>query len=139
MPSTFLVDFPNAYVGDASIRPQAALTASANGGGVDMLKAEGPVTLLVANGATDFASLDETYVVKLQESDTSGGTYADISGAPTVAVSAANALAAVATQLRTKRWVRAVVTIGGTTPSILIAAVVFALKKTSGTGGGQQL
>lgn len=137
MPATFLVDLKNAAVGDASIRPQAALTASANGGGVDFLNADGPVTLIATAGATDFASTDETYVLKLQESDTSGGTYTDISGA-TVSITAANTTKYVATQLRTKRWVRAVVTIGGTTPSILLTALVLARKKISGTGNGAQ-
>ena len=138
MPATFLVDVPNVGIYKSSIRAQAALTANTNGVAVDLIEAEGPVALLVFAGDIDTSSADETYVVKLQESATSGGTYTDITGA-SVAITADNAEGAVATGLRTKRFVRAVLTVGGTTPSFLGVAAVLTRKKISGSGNGAQV
>lgn len=134
---TTLVDFANQAQGDYSIRPQAALIASTNGGGVDLQLTDGPTHLVVAAGATDFTSLDETYSVKLQESDAAGGTYTDIPGA-SVAVTAPDTTKLLTTRYRSKRFVRAALTVGGTTPSILVTAYVFGQKKVLG-GSGTQL
>lgn len=139
MASTFLTDLKTGAFGDASIRPQAALTASANGGAIDCLTTDGPTSLIVTAGATDFASTDETYAFKLQESDDGSTNWTDIVGA-TVSITAANTTKMISTGYqRSKRYVRAVVTIGGTTPSILCTAVVIARKKVTGTGSGVQL
>jgi hypothetical protein len=139
---THIVDFANQAVGDYSLRSAAADTATRTGGGVDLQLSDGPVHAVCAVGATDFASGDETYVFKLQESDTSGGTYSDISGATVswtaVASDVQNTVKLITTKLRAKRWVRAVVTIGGTTPSAFTSAYVFGQKKVLG-GSGTQL
>lgn len=140
---TQLIDLANQLVCDASIRPQAALTSTTNGGGIDMQLADGPVHLLVTIGVSDFSSGDEKMIVKLQESDTSGGTYSDIAGVPSVTWDAAasdtqNTSKFVSTNQRAKRWVRAVATISGTTPSFFTTALVASQKKILG-GSGTQL
>jgi hypothetical protein len=142
--ATYIGDFANQFQGDASIRPQAAYVSTTNGTGIDMQLSDGPITLLVTIGVTDFSSGDETYTFKLQESDTSGGTYTDISGVPSVAWTAVggdvqNTTKLVLTKLRSKRWVRAVATLGGTTPSCLGTAVIVGMKKILGTSPGNQL
>lgn len=146
MSATFTVDFKNTVVGDASIRPQAALTASANGGHVDLENGDGQTFAEVHNGATDFASADETYVVKLQEAKEDpanlgnplSSDWSDVSGA-SVSVTAANKRNTIVTDRRSKRFVRVVLTIAGTTPSILICAAIYARKKIAGSGPGNQL
>lgn len=142
MALAIISDFANVAQGGLSISPEAAITASANGSGIDMQLSDGPVHLIAMAGATDFTSGDETYSWKLQESDTSGGTYTDITssnGTSSVSTTAANTAVYLSVNTRLKRWVRAVVTIGGTTPSIVPAAYVFASKKTLGGGAGNSL
>lgn len=138
MPATFLVDLETAALGEVSLAPAAAIIASTNGTGVDLLDAEGPVHAVVVSGATDFTTTDETYSYKLQESDTSGGTYTDIPGA-TGSVTEANSVVFIGDgSLRTKRYVRVVATLAGTTPSTIVGAAVVARKKITGTGNGAQ-
>jgi hypothetical protein len=135
--STFLVDLKNTVVSGLSNPPAAAVTADVTTGStaVDLLTAEGPVHVIIAAGATDFASLDETYAFQLYESDASGGTYTAISGA-TASVTAANTVAIISTGQRTKRYVKVYLDTGGTTPSIIYSSVVLAKKKITGTGAG---
>lgn len=135
--SAFLVDFKNVALYDVSTRPGAAVTASANGTAIDFQLTDGPVTLMVAAGTIDTASGDETYAYKIQESDTSSGTFTDISGA-SVSVTASNTCVAVTTVLRSKRWLRVASTLAGTTPSIIASAVLFARRKQVGSGTGYQ-
>lgn len=132
--STFIHDFKNSVVCESSIRPQAALTADTNGVGVDLQLTDGPVFAIVSAGDIDLANADETYSFKLQESDASGGTYTDIAGA-TATITADNTTALISTNQRTKRWVRAVLDVGGTTPSILCAVLIGARKKLIGGSG----
>ena len=132
-------DFANVVQGGLSISPEAAITASANGSGIDMQLTDGPVHLIAQAGATDFSSGDETYSWKLQESADNSTGWTDITssnGTSSVSTTAANTAVYLSVNTRLKRWVRAVVTIGGTTPSIVPAAFVFASKKIVGTGAG---
>jgi hypothetical protein len=135
MSATFLVDLEAALVGDASIRPTAALTADTNGTGIDLSLTDGPVHAIVIAGVTDFASLDEVYAIRLEESDTSGGTYTAISGA-TAAITATATCALISTGFRSKRWVRAVLDVSGTTPSIFLTVYVCGRRKIAGSGAG---
>ncbi|MGH9753441.1 MAG: hypothetical protein ACREA2_11715 [Blastocatellia bacterium] len=68
--------------------------------------------------------------VKVQEADTSGGAYTDITGATFAQVTASNK-----TQLinfkRSKRFCRLVITIAGTTPSYASAGQIFGQKKAN--------
>lgn len=102
----------------------AVRTSSANGTGIDIL-AYNSAKLVFQAGATDFTSTDETYAIKVQES-ADNSTFTDISGA-TGSVTAANDTV----QIRldglnrgsAKRYIRAVITIGGTSPSCACSAV----------------
>lgn len=141
--ATLIVDFANQAQGDYSLRSAAADTSTRTGGGVDLQLTDGTVHAVFAVGVTDFSSGDETYTFKLQESDTSGGTYTDITGATAAWTAASgtdvqNSIKMVTSKIRSKRWVRAVVTIGGTTPSSFTSAFVFGQKKILG-GSGTQL
>lgn len=132
--ATWIGDFANQAVVGISIPAQAALTTTTTGSAVDLLLAEGPVTLMVNCGVVDFTTTDETYVFKLTESATSGGTYTDITGA-TTSVTATGTTKMVTTTKRTLQFIKVVATLGGTTPSFLGSAVVLAQKKILGGSG----
>lgn len=138
---TFLNDLDTTQAGGGSVRPQASAAATVDGSAVDLLGAEGPVHLLASVGATTGTPTSFTVTWKLQESDTSGGTYADLGDAQTEVLSAVNTDAVISTGWRTKRFVRAVATVdfvGGTSPTVGISGVVVARKKITGTGNGAQ-
>lgn len=100
----------------ASLVP-ATRTADANGTGVDTLGYENAM-LVVAAGDIDLASTDETYVVELEESD-DNSTWSDVTGFD-VTITADNEVDQVRIpNLNTtrKRYLRAVLNVGGTTPS----------------------
>lgn len=102
----------------------AVRTATANGTGVDVL-AYNSLKLVVQAGATDFTDTDETYSFKIQES-ADNSTFSDISGAVGTVTAANQTVNIRLDGLNTgtrKRYVRAVVTIGGTTPSCACSAV----------------
>ena len=99
-----------------TFRPNA-LTATANGTAVDAL---GYNSLAAALEVGTVSGTSPTLDVKLQESDTSGGTYTDISGAAFTQVTASNnsqILRVEGLGTSRKRFIRAVATIAGTTPS----------------------
>lgn len=106
----------------------AARTASANGTGVDLQGYVNPggrqmkayLNVGAASGTTP------TLDVKIQESD-DDSTYTDISGATFT-----QATAAITEEIHfrtSKRYVRAVATIGGTTPSFTFCVVLLAEKR----------
>lgn len=101
-------------------------TTAANGSAVDCDGMEGPVFGIVAVGTATGSPTSFTVTGKLQESDTSGGTYTDLATQDTAVVSASGTQAIIRGQ-RTKRWVRTVVTpafVGGSSPTAPTAAVV---------------
>ena len=142
MSSTFFVDVANSVLTSSSIVPQViASSGVTSGSAVDLITAEGPVSLLLMTGATGDATL--TLDCKLQESDTSGGTYSDITGSSitqlTGSTAADNTVQFVTTGKRTKRYVKAVLTLGGSgTISVAVAATVIARRKITGSGTGYQ-
>lgn len=100
-----------------TIRPVTA-TSTATGAGVDTLGYNSAAVSLEV-GAVSGTS--PTLDVKVQESDTSGGTYTDIAGAAFTQVTASNnsqilRLEGLNTGSR-KRFIRALATIAGTSPS----------------------
>jgi hypothetical protein len=117
-------------IGD-NVKPVASLvpavrTANANGGVIDTMGYDN-LEVVVSAGDIDLADTDEAYVVKLQEGAASNGSdAADISGA-SVAITADNQLKTIRVNgLGTgsrKRYMRAVLTVGGTTPSIPCAVL----------------
>lgn len=101
----------------ASLVP-ATRTADANGTGVDT-KGFNDAMLVVTVGDLDLASGDETYVVNLEESD-DNSTFTAVSGF-SITMTADNTTKELRIpNLNTtrKRYLRAVLDVGGTTPSI---------------------
>ena len=106
----------------------AARTSTANGTGADMQDYEGTAIATLDVGAVSGTA--PTLDVKLQHSDTQGGTYTDITGATFAQVTAADVTANKAFDVgATTRWVRAVATIAGTSPSFLFGVTFQAKKK----------
>lgn len=132
---TLAADLKNAVVLKQGIIPQVA-TSTVTASGVDLNDSNfNPFTATLSLGAASgtAATLD----VKLQESDTSGGTYTDISGATFQQLGPTddNTILSILVKNRTKRWVRMVATIAGTTPSFAIAGVIQAQKRIVGGSG----
>lgn len=107
-----------------SIKPQV-LTESAEGAVIDSLDFNS-AKLVVAVGALELTDTDETYNVKVQSCATSAGVFADIAGA-TVAITAADSLKVIPLnnlESGVGRYLKTVLTIAGTTPSIAVSAVL---------------
>lgn len=102
----------------------ATRTANANGTGVDT-KGYNSAKAVICAGDIDLASTDETYAFKIQDS-ADNSTFADVSGLTTT-ITADNQIKNIRIDgLGTivRRYVRVVLTVGGTTPSIPCSAVI---------------
>ena len=96
----------------------AVRTADANGTGVDT-QGYGDAVMLVSAGDIDLANADETYVIELEESD-DNSAFTDVTGHD-VTITADNEVDFVRIRelnVTRKRYLRAVLNVGGTTPSI---------------------
>lgn len=139
MSNTFLADLKNAMSGGVSIVPQNYATAGTkNGTAVDMQLTDGPVHAVVMTG--DCGDADTNFYVKLQESDSSSGTFTDIADSTSSTYTGASAgdslFVATSTNKRALRWVRAVVVIATTgTADVDIAVAVASRKKLIGGNG----
>lgn len=106
----------------------ATRTASANGTGVDTMGYNEVIALLDVGAVSGtLPTLD----VKLQEADASGGTYTDISGAAFAQITTANHALSISVNIgdgTRKRFIRAVATIGGTSPSFACAVALLLAK-----------
>lgn len=101
----------------------AVRTADANGTGVDT-KGYNDAMLVVQAGDIDLANADETYVIELEESD-DNSTWSDVSGV-SVTITADNQTGVARVRelnVTRKRYLRAVLNVGGTTPSFPGSAV----------------
>lgn len=106
----------------------AARTATANGTGVDLTGYINPggraMKAIVNNGTT--SGTTPTLDVKMQDSP-DNSVWTDITGATATQLTAAgNAEISFRTN---QKWVRAVATIGGTTPSFTFDVIVLAVKR----------
>lgn len=107
----------------ASLGP-ATLTANTDGSVVDTFGFDN-LQAVISAGTIDTHDTDETYAVKLQEGAADDGSdMADVTGA-SVTVTESNQIKTIGvvglgTGIR-KRYVRLVLTVGGTTPSIDLA------------------
>jgi hypothetical protein len=102
----------------------ATRTADANGTGVDTLGFN-TACLIVNAGDIDTASGDETYVVNVEES-ADNSTFTAVSGI-SVTITADNQVKSVEIPglgTSRKRYLRAVLDVGGTTPSIPGGAII---------------
>ena len=101
----------------------AVRTADANGTGVDT-SGYNSAKLVVSVGDIDLADTDETYVVNVEESD-DNSTFAAVSGLTTT-ITADNQVKNIRIEglgTSRKRYLRAVLDVGGTTPSCPCSAV----------------
>ena len=119
-------DFVNEYNSAQSVKP-AVLTSSTNGVGVDMQDCGPEVISVLSVGAASGTSA--TLDVKLQESD-DNSTFTDISGATHTQLtdSDSNTTEVIQTAKRSKRYVRAVATLAGTSPSFATSVTLHAPK-----------
>lgn len=138
MSANLLVDLANTTVNGNSLVAQT-VTGNTNGSAVDMQQSDLPGQAILSCAAAG-AGTNPTMNVKIQESvDTTSGNFTDIPGATFAAVTTTDS-AQIIKFLRTKRYLRAVATIGGTAgPSFVLSCVVLAQKKMTGSGGGFDL
>jgi hypothetical protein len=123
--STKLNDIADQALLGASLAPQT-LTASANGSAIDMINADGPCFAVQQVGAVSGTS--PTLAGKIQESADGSTSWSDITSATFTTVTASTNTQVVTFE-RTKRYLRYVATIGGTTPSFAAAALIGEQKK----------
>lgn len=112
----------------ATVLKSSAIAVTTNGPAVDLRPYRGNVALIF-NIAAATAGTDPTMDVKIQESDTSGGTYTDVAGQTLTQVTDEDSLQALSLDPDTvKPFIRAVFTIGGTSsPSFPCSAVLVAI------------
>ncbi len=111
-----------------NVLPSDVVTATGVGSAIDLLDYEGDIAVSLdaeAGGGS------VTYAVKLTESDTSGGTYTDVSGGG-FTTSGANAAVTEKISINTdsiKRFIKASVTVAGGTGAGAISVIAFGSKK----------
>jgi len=109
-----------------SFRP-AARTATGNGTGVDVSQYHGRLKVTQEIGTVSGTS--PTCDTKIQDSD-DDSSYADVSGLTFTQVTAQNNSQSIAVDTRkVRKFIRAVHTIGGTSPSFTSAVLVIGQKK----------
>src|SRR5262245_49533168 len=125
--STKLHDLANQTVQGAGLSPQQLGSGATNGAAVDLLAGDGRCFAVQITGAVGGTS--PTLDGKIQESDSSGSGYSDVSGATFTQVTAANNVQVIAFD-RTRRYVRYVGTVAGSsTPTVLAAVFIGEQKK----------
>lgn len=111
-----------------AFHPTAARTATGNGTGIDVQTMDGDLYLILDSAAG--SGTTPTLDIKLQSSDTSGGTYTDITGATFTQVTAtASQQSITISKDEVRRWIRVVYTISGTTPSFTFSVNAVGVKK----------
>jgi hypothetical protein len=132
--ATYINDFSHAIVAADTFRPQT-LTATTNGLAVDAAAVGGnSLSARLSVGAVSGTS--PTLNVKIQASPDGSGSWVDITGATFTQVTTANQAQTIRFQLPPAasttapayRYVRAVATIGGTSPSFALSVAVFGLQ-----------
>ena len=106
----------------------ASVTATATSGAIDLKEFDGDV-LLVLNCAAGTGS-SPTLDIKVQDSDETGGTYADLSGATfTQVTDAASVQTLEVNKDECKRFIKIVQTVVGSSPVFVYGISLVALKK----------
>lgn len=111
-----------------SLLPNDVVTATGTGSAVDLVDYEGDIAV-VLDAEAGGASI--TYAVKLTESDTSGGSYSDVTGGAFTTTTANTALVekiSVNTD-GMKRFVKVSVTVAGGTGAGAVSVVALGSKK----------
>lgn len=122
--STKIQDIANEIILGVGLAPQT-ITSSTNGSTGDMLTGDGPCFAIQQVGAVSGTS--PTLAGKVQESS-DGSSWSDISGATFTSVTSTGSYQCINFE-RTKRYVRYVGTVGGTSPSFAVAVVISQQKK----------
>lgn len=131
-------DPKTALGGGVSIKPGTSLSGvtAANGGWIDCNALQGPVYGEFSCGDATGSPTSYTATCKLQEADTSGGSGSqDIPVQSDALVMTANGSNGYVIGRRTKRYVRAVATpafVGGSSPTLPVAATVHGQKFSAG-------
>jgi hypothetical protein len=126
---TYLRDLVSQFFKNLSGTP-AAKTATVTGTGVDCISTDGPMCAIQDIGTVSGTS--PTWDGKIQESDASGSGYEDITGAVFTQVVASTNIQCIQFQ-RTKRYVRYVGTIGGSsTPTFGLDVILLGQIKKIG-------
>ena len=106
----------------------ASVTATATSGAIDLKEFDGDV-LLVLNCAAGTGS-SPTLDIKVQDSDETGGTYGDLSGAAfTQVTDAASVQTLEVNKDECKRFIKLVQTVGGSSPVFVYGVSLVGLKK----------
>jgi len=106
----------------------AAVTSTATSSAIDLLEYDGDVLLILDSAAGGGSS--PTLDIKLTESDETGGTFTDLSGATfTQVVDAASMQTLTINKDSSKRFVRIVQTVGGSSPTFTFSINLIGLKK----------
>lgn len=101
----------------------AAQTSTVTGAATDCITYAGPITIIQACGVLGGSS--PTLAGKIQQSDdTVSGNFADITGATFGSVTVSTNVQTITVHNRTKRYIRYVGTIGGSSPTINFGAVL---------------
>ena len=106
----------------------ASVTATATSSAIDLKEFDGDV-LLVLNCAAGTGS-SPTLDIKVQDSDETGGTYGDLSGAAFTQVTDAASLQTLEVNKdECKRFIKIVQTVGGSSPVFVYGLSLIAAKK----------
>ena len=106
----------------------AAVTSTATSSSIDLLEYDGDVMLILDSAAGGGSS--PTLDIKLTESDETGGTFTDLSGATfTQVVDAASMQTLAINKDSSKRFIKIVQTIGGSSPTFTFSINLIGLKK----------
>ena len=128
--ATWIQDIVNNCINELGLAPQSVADATVDGTGVDFNNSDMGMWAEVNFGAITGTGV--TAAVKLQESETQGGAYTDISGgAFAVKDETGDNTHETINFTRTKRWVRMTITGAGTTPAILVSGSIHGQKKSN--------
>ncbi len=106
----------------------AAVTSTATSSAIDLLEYDGDVLLILDSAAGGGSS--PTLDIKLTECATTSGTYTDLSGATFTQVTGSASMQTLAINKdSSKRFIRIVQTIGGSSPTFTFSINLIGLKK----------
>ena len=106
----------------------AAVTSTATSSAIDLLEYDGDVVLILDSAAGGGSS--PTLDIKITESDSSSGTYTDLSGATFTQVTGSASMQTLAINKdECKRVIKIVQTIGGSSPTFTFSINLIGVKK----------
>jgi hypothetical protein len=111
-----------------ALMPAGQKSADTTGTGVDVSGLEGKAIAIL--DITNVSGTTPTADVKLQESDTSGGTYTDVAGGAFTQVTTVAGVQKLQVNIDvTKKFVRAFLDVGGTSPVYGVGVLLVGRKK----------